>query len=99
MPVAPHNVPLVEGVYRFHTRVCDALRSRDGDTARETLVDHIRSSRKERLDIHERIVADAQYGGGTVTLPANLQAELDDLCQRFSADEPETAWEDGTRPE
>jgi hypothetical protein len=68
---------------------CDALRFRDGQAARETMIAHIRVGMQERLEVHDQIVAEAQQLSEKLTLPANLQAELDQINRQFSPDDSE----------
>lgn len=95
MPRRPHDLRVVEAACQFHTGVKEALDRRDGPAARETMIAHIRSGKKERLDVHDRIVVETQQLAEKLTLPANLQAELDQINQQFSDDELETpeTWE------
>jgi DNA-binding GntR family transcriptional regulator len=89
MPGRPHDLPVLEAAHRFHVGVCEALRSRDGQAARETMIAHIRVGMQERLEVHDQIVAEAQQLSEKLTLPANLQAELDQINRQFSPDDSE----------
>lgn len=91
MPRRPHDLYVMESANRFHVGVCDALHRHDGEAARETMVAHIRSGLAERLQVHDQIVTEAQQLTEKLTLPANLQAELEEINRQFSDEESESS--------
>ncbi len=76
-PRQEHTAAVVEGAWRFHQRILSALRRSDGRRARNLVVEHIRTSRREALAALERSGRDPALG-----LPEELRRELERIERR-----------------
>jgi DNA-binding GntR family transcriptional regulator len=67
-----HTAAVVEGTYRYHSRILRALRRRDARAARELLVNHIDHSKQEALAAFDQPTLDQE-----LVLPIGMTAELE----------------------
>ena len=73
-----HDLDVVHQAHAFHSRILDALRNRDAETARRHMLDHIEASKQQSLDHFDR---DSSAADLSASLPADLLRELDSIEQ------------------
>jgi len=82
---ARHDASVVAQTCAQHRRIASALARRDGEAARRLTAEHIRESRERTLRELGREPSAPGEDGGQLTLPAELQADLDALERDCSA--------------
>ena len=77
---APHQLPVVQKAYEYHSLVLGALRARDPEAARRHMSDHIAAGKRETLSrMHP--VPESSDGVALSELPADMLRELDEIEQ------------------
>ncbi|OAI55082.1 GntR family transcriptional regulator [Planctomycetaceae bacterium SCGC AG-212-F19] len=86
-PRQRHELAIVDKTYRYHSKILRALRRGDAPAARDLLAEHIRASRDEALEYHDRHCV-AKASPFPLGLPGDLLAELAALEQGFDNPAP-----------
>lgn len=76
----PHNLAVVEGAFRYHTLILEALRRGDAEEARRITEEHISVSKQRALDQFDQVAYQEEGRPGLeLNLPPDLEKELESL--------------------
>lgn len=76
-PRQEHDAAVIEETHRFHTRILNAVKRGDAESARKFMAEHIRASMREALEHYDRTHAEPDPRDLPLGLPDDLLADLD----------------------
>jgi len=90
-----HNLEIVERAHESHSRIVDALRKRDSESARLLMLEHIQTSKRQTVEQYDtELLTHEKMQDIHFDLPADLQEELqliEETRQREDGDNEEQA--------
>jgi len=75
-PRQEHDLAVIEETYRFHHQILRAVKTGDGESARQLMAEHIRASMREALAHYDRDRAQSDSRTIPLGLPDDLLADL-----------------------
>jgi DNA-binding GntR family transcriptional regulator len=81
-----HNLAVLRETYRFHSKILQAVKSRDAPAATASMAAHIQASKRETLEHYDRVYAEAGVHMAPA-LPEPLLSELNRITHEFETQE------------